>query len=159
MSGFQSSITPNQTIDQILGLGNYERKFVIQIANKTNHILSRVGAYNDRDNWPLGDIDRLQTAGYQFGGNGPADGFSFGANYEIVGTGKFVQFAASYPVMGRRKIALGSRNSPGRNPAQAIWDNLSDSDDKATSNSPFNIRATIRLNGGSSLIWFYEVSE
>jgi len=155
-ANFDIAIDANKTVDQIIGLVTYSQKYVIQVANKTDQTLTRVGAYNDSSNWPVGDVGAFRTAGQQFSGNSVSGSFSFGANYAIGDTGKFVQFAASWPYIGSRKIEIGSINNPGNGPAKALWDKMSNSSDKAENNLPFQSRALMKQKDGS-IIWFYEV--
>ena len=148
-------IDPNKTIDQILGLITTTQKFQIVIANQTGETLSRVGAYNDLSNWPLGDVPAL-TAQYRDWTESGAGYFNFAANYAVGNTGRFFQFGTSWPVIGRRKINLCSTNSPGNSPARQCWDQMSDSNDKNQVNGQFTGRAVMGYQNGR-VQWLYPV--
>ncbi|MEN9502540.1 MAG: hypothetical protein RI964_1825 [Pseudomonadota bacterium] len=155
-SNFDIAIDANKTVDQILELGTYSGKCVIQVANKTGHTLVRVGAHNDSSTWPVGNIGALRTAGSQLSGNEFHDSLSFAANYAIEGTGKHVQFAVSWPPIGSRKIEVGTNNEPGSSAAKETWRKMSNFSDKAVNNPPFQVCATLKHRDGV-LIWFFEV--
>ncbi|AFY50574.1 hypothetical protein Nos7524_4846 [Nostoc sp. PCC 7524] len=148
------NIDVNQTIDQVIHLVTYDKKYVIEVANFTRYQLSRVGAYNDSENWPIGDISSNELSVGKFDCNS----FSFGANYQIAGGSGFIQLAASWPIIGRRKINIGSINQSGNSPAQKIWDDMDDPSDKSTSNDSVRVRAFMKEEG-RSIIWFYEIRE
>ncbi|QIR41286.1 hypothetical protein HCG51_07165 [Tolypothrix sp. PCC 7910] len=149
------NIDANKTVDQIVNLIKFDRKYTVLVANKTGNTLERVGAYNDSSNWPIGDIPPNSVYGQEFDGIPTTNSFSFASNYRIQ-PGKNVQLAASFPVIGRRKIELTSINQDGNNPAKNAWDRMSDPADKAVNNSPFDARALITQKDGS-LVWYYEV--
>ncbi|WP_414545936.1 hypothetical protein [Nostoc sp. CCY0012] len=147
-------IDVNQTVDQLIHLVTYDKKYVIEVANKTNYTLQRVGAYNDSENWPLSDIAQRELAVGQFDCNS----FSFAVNYQIEGGSGFIQLAASWPIIGRRKIDVGSINQDGLNPAQTVWNKMDDSNDKSCSNDSVKVRAFIKEQG-KTIIWFYEITQ
>ena len=146
------SIGANKTIDQIIELVTYDKKYVIEIANKTFYTLRCIGSYNDSENWPLGDIPPNELAVGQFDCNS----FSFASNYQIEGGSGFIQFSASWPLIGYRKINVGSINQEGNQPAEKIWDSMDDSSDKSCSNDAVKVRAFMKEKG-KTIIWFYEI--
>lgn len=146
-------IDVNQTIDQIKGLVTYDKKYVIEVINKTEYTLERVGAHNDSENWPLGDIKPSELGVGKFDCNS----FSFAVNYQVKGGSGFIQFAASWPLVGKRKIAIGNINQDGSSPAKKIWDQMDDPSDKSCSNDSVKVRAFMREEG-KSITWIYEVT-
>jgi hypothetical protein len=149
------SIDANKTIDQILGLITSTQQFQMVIANQTGSTLTRVGAYNDLGNWVLGDVPPL-TAQYRDWTESGAGYFSFASNYAVGNTGKYFQFGASWPVIGRRKINLCIRNEAGNNAARVCWDAMSNADDKNLVNGQFTGRAMMGNNNGR-VQWIYQV--
>jgi hypothetical protein len=147
-------IDVNQTVDQIIHLVTYNKKYVVEVANKTNYTLQRVGAHNNSENWPLGDISPNQLGVGQFDCNS----FSFAVNYQVEGGSGFIQLAASWPIVGRRKIAVGSINQQGTQPAEKVWDDMDDPNDKSCSNDSLKVRAFIKEEG-KTIIWFYEITQ
>ncbi|VXD14953.1 conserved hypothetical protein [Planktothrix serta PCC 8927] len=146
-------IDVNQTIDQIKGLVTYDKKYVIEVINKTQYTLERIGAYNDSENWPLGDIQPSELGVAQFDCNS----FSFAVNYKLKGGWGCIQFAASWPLVGKRKIAIGGINQDGNEPANKVWDQMNDPYDKSCSNGSVKVRAFMREEG-KSITWIYEVT-
>lgn len=155
-SDLQPQILPNQTIEIPMMTITY--KSIVEIANKTQCILRRVGVYNDSLEWPLGDIDSLQLVGERFN----SDIFSFGSNYQIdCGIGKEkrnVQFSTSLATEGNKKINIGVINQDGNQPAKSTWDEMTYPSDKSLNNSPFEVSAFIRQKDQAS-IWLFEVTE
>ncbi|MEH2322359.1 MAG: hypothetical protein V7K32_01895 [Nostoc sp.] len=149
------SVDVNTTFDKIVNGVRFDRKYTVVVANKTGKTLERVGVYNDSSNWPLGDIDANTAVGQQFDGIPRTNSFSFASNYRVQ-PGKNVQLVAKFPVIGTRKVGLGSFNEDGNKPAERIWDQTGDSSDKAISNDPFQARASIKQKDGS-LVWYYEI--
>jgi hypothetical protein len=84
--------------------------------------------------------------------------FSLGANYQVKDGSGFIQMAASWPIIGKRKIAVGSINQGGSAPAERVLDDMDDPSDKSCSNDSVKVRAFIKEEG-KSIIWFYEVRE
>lgn len=95
------NIDPSQSIDSILQGLKFTAQMELVVINKTDSPLARVGAYNDNENWPLGDIQPNTAEQVRL----PSDAFSFAANYQIAG-GKNFQCAASSPFIGRKKLNL-----------------------------------------------------
>ncbi|MFK0733726.1 MAG: hypothetical protein ACFKPT_26825 [Gloeotrichia echinulata GP01] len=153
---FNIATDANTPVDKIVDQVKYSQKFVIQIVNNTPYTLSREGAYNNSSNWPIGDIGPSRVVGQQFSGNSFTDSFSFASNYKIGDTGKFVQFSASWPFVGSRKINIGVINESLTPPAKKAWDKMYDSNDKFAKNDPFNVRAFMTQKNGS-IIWSYQV--
>jgi hypothetical protein len=152
------SINPDTTFDKIVSPIRFERKYTVIVANKTGKTLERVGAYNDykdSSNWPLGDIAPNTAVGQQFDGNPYNGSFSFASNYRVE-PGKNIQLAATYPIIGSRKIALGGINQDGNGPAKETWDGRTYGNDKSLNNPPLEAYASIKQKDGS-LIWYYEV--
>ncbi|RAM48866.1 MAG: hypothetical protein C6Y22_25490 [Hapalosiphonaceae cyanobacterium JJU2] len=149
------TIDVNQTIDQILGLITSKQDFQLVVANQTNDILTRVGAYNSLSNWPLGDVASLEAQFQDWTENGFGY-FSFASNYAVGNTGKYFQFGASWPSIGSRKINLCTLNESGNKPAQKCWDAMSNSDDKNLTNSGFTGRAIMAKNNGK-VQWAYQI--
>ncbi len=149
------SIDANKTIDQILGLITSTQQFQMVIANQTQSELTRVGAYNNLGNWVLGDVPPL-TAQYRDWTESGAGYFSFASNYAVGNTGKYFQFGASWPVIGKRKINLCAQNAAGNNPASACWDAMSNADDKNLVNGQFAGRAMM-ANQNGRVQWVYQV--
>jgi len=147
-------IDVNQTVDQIKGLVTYDKKYVIEVINKSKYTLERVGAHNDSENWPLGDIEPGELVVGKFDCNS----FSFGVNYKLKGGLGFIQFAASWPLVGKRKIAVGSIAQEGSSPARQVWDEMDDPSDKSCSNDAVKVRAFMREEG-KSITWIYEVTD
>jgi hypothetical protein len=148
-------IDVNRTIDQVLGLVTSTQKFQMVIINKTGNTLTRAGAYNKLGNWVLGDVPSL-TAQYRDWTENGAGYFTFASNYAVGNTGKYFQFGASWPPVGRRKINLCTINSPGNSPAEKCWDNMSDANDKNVRNGEFSGRALMGNKNGK-VQWIYEV--
>ncbi|MDT9200754.1 hypothetical protein H4N54_15960 [Limnospira fusiformis KN01] len=130
----------------------YDKKYVIEVINKTQYVLERVGSHNDSENWPLGDIQPEQLGVGKFDCNY----FSFGVNYKLKGGSGFIQFAASWPLIGKRKIAVGNIHQDGNGPARKVWDEMDDPSDKLCSNDLVRVRAFMQEEG-ESIIWVYEV--
>ncbi|MCV3216122.1 hypothetical protein OGM63_21855 [Plectonema radiosum NIES-515] len=149
------SIDANKTIEQILGLITSTQKFQMVIANQTGSPLTRVGGYNSLSNWVLGDVPPL-TAQYRDWTENGAGYFTFASNYAVGNTGKFFQFGASWPPIGRRKINLCARNENGNSPANACWDAMTNADDKNLVNGQFTARAIMANNNGR-VQWIYQV--
>ena len=155
-SNVNVSIDANKTIDQILGLITSTQKFQVVIANQTGSPLIRVGAYNNLGNWVLGDVPPL-TAQYRDWTESGAGYFNFASNYAVGNTGKFFQFGASWPVVGKRTINLCIRNEAGNKAAQVCSDRMSNSDDKNLANGQFIGRAMIMRNNNGGSQWIYQV--
>ena len=149
------SIDANQTIDQILGLITSTQQFQVVIANQTGSPLTRVGAYNALGNWPLGDVPPL-TAQYRDWTESGAGYFDFASNYAVGNTGRFFQFGASWPIVGKRRINLCARNESGNNAARSCGHAMSNADDKNLVNDQFTGRAMIAVKNGT-LQWIYQV--
>lgn len=149
------SIDANKTIDQILGLITPTQQFQMVIANQTGSTLIRVGAYNNLENWVLGDVPPL-TAQYRDWTESGAGYFSFASNYAVGNTGKFFQFGASSPYIGKRRINLCALNESGNKAARVCWDAMSNADDKNLVNGPFTGRAMMANNNGR-VQWIYQV--
>ncbi|MFM6842407.1 MAG: hypothetical protein ACKPKS_01190, partial [Dolichospermum sp.] len=105
--GVNVNIDVNQTIDQVLKLVTSTQEFQMVIINKTGNTLTRAGAYNSLGNWVLGDVPSLK-AQYRDWTESGAGYFTFASNYAVGNTGKYFQFGASWPPVGRRKINLSS---------------------------------------------------
>jgi hypothetical protein len=150
-------IDVNTTIDQVLGLVTSTQQFQMVIINKTKHDLIRSGSHNDLGNWVLVDVPPL-TAQYRDWTESGAGYFSFAANYAVGNTGKYFQFAASWPVVGARKINICTINSPGNPPAKTCWQNMRNagSDDRNVTNGEFFGRALMGNDKGR-VQWIYEV--
>ncbi len=153
--GVNVAIDVNTTIDQILGLITSTQKFQMVIANQTGSPLTRVGAYNQLSNWVIGDVPPL-TATYRDWTESGAGYFTFASNYQVGSTGRFFQFGASWPPVGRRKINLCARNEAGNSPASTCWDAMSNADDKNIVNGQFTGRAIMANNNGK-VQWIYQV--
>jgi hypothetical protein len=151
------SIDVNQTIEQILGLITSTQKFQIVIANQTESTLTRVGAYNKLSNWPLIDVPAL-TAQYRDWTESGAGYFTFAANYAVGDTGKYFQFGASWPPIGKRKINLTAINQSGNGPAETAWDKMSNADDKNLKNGNLIGRAVL-ANENGKVQWAYQVRD
>jgi hypothetical protein len=149
------AIDVNKTVDQILGLVTSTQNFQMVVINKTGTTLTRAGAYNNLGNWVLGDVPSL-TAQYRDWTESGSGYFTFASNYAVGNTGKFFQFAASWPPVGKRKINLCTTNSPGNGPAQQCWDNQSNANDKNVRNDQFFGRALMGNRDGK-VQWIYEV--
>jgi hypothetical protein len=149
------SIDANQTIEQIIGLISTSQDFSLVIANQTPHTLRRVGSYNKLSNWPVGDVDSLKAVGQDWKENG-AGYFTFASNYAIGDTGRNVQFGASWPPVGRRKINLCAQNQGGNSPAESCWDRMSNSDDVNLQNANFSAQAQLGKKG-NTVLWTYLV--
>ncbi len=155
-SDIQPQILPNETIEIPIMTITYKR--IVEIANKTQCILRRVGVYNNSLEWTLGDIDSLRLVGERFN----SDTFSFASNYQIdCGIGKEkinVQFSTSLGTEGNKKINIGFINQDDNQPAKSTWDQMTDSSDKSLNNSPFAVNAFIKQKDQTS-IWIFEVIE
>jgi hypothetical protein len=150
------AIDVNKTIDQILyGLVTTTQKFQMVVINKTETTLTRAGAYNKLGNWVLGDVPSL-TAQYRDWTERGAEYFTFAANYAVGNTGKYFQFGASWPPVGKRKINLCTTNSPGNGPAEKCWDDMSNANDKNAQNGSYTGRALMGNQDGR-VQWIYEV--
>jgi hypothetical protein len=148
-------IDVNKTVEQVLRLIPSTQKSQIVIINKTGTTLTRAGAYNLLQNWPLGDVPSL-NAQYRDWTESGAGYFVYAANYAVGNTGKYFQFGVSWPPVGRRKINLCTINSPGNSPAEKCWDDMLNSDDKNVRNGEFSGRALMG-NKDRKVQWIYEV--
>jgi hypothetical protein len=154
-------IDANQTLEQILKLITSTQNFQLVIANATDYPLTRVGTYNDYGNWVSGDVlpNTVDVKDWTESGLGY---FSFASNYAVGNTGKYFQFAASWPRIGSRKINLCNQNANTVDKngtsiqAKACWDAMSNSDDKNLANSPFTGRA-IMGNQNGRVQWAYQI--
>lgn len=153
--GGSITIDVNQTLEQILGLITSKQDFQLVVANQTNEILTRVGTYNNLGNWVLGDV-LPSTAEYKDWTESGFGYFSFASNYAVGNTGKYFQFGASWPSIGKRKINLCVRNESDNSPAKACWDAMSNADDKNLYNGQFTGRAMMGNNNGR-VQWAYEI--
>jgi hypothetical protein len=149
------AIDVNKTIDQILGLVTSTQQTQMVVINKTGTTLTRAGAYNKLGNWVLGDVPS-STAQYRDWTESGAGFFTFAANYAVGNTGKFFQFGASWPPIGKRKINLCNINSPGNSPAEKCWDDMSNANDKNAQNGSYSGRALMGNKDGK-VQWIYEV--
>jgi hypothetical protein len=149
------AIDVNKTVDQILGLVTSTQKFQMVIINKTGTTLTRAGAYNDLGNWVLDDVPSL-TAQYRDWTESGAGYFSFASNYAVGNTGKYFQFGASWPAVGKRKINLCNINSPESSSAKKCWDTMSNANDKNVNNGTNAARAMMGNKDGK-VQWIYEV--
>lgn len=149
------AIDVNKTVDQILGLVTSTQKFQMVVINKTGTTLTRAGAYNKLGNWVLGDVPSL-TAQYRDWTESDAGYFVFAANYAVGNTGKYFQFGASWPPIGKRKINLCTTNSIGNGPAEKCWDDMSNANDKNAQNGSYSGRA-LTGNKDGKVQWIYEV--
>ncbi|MBN3910362.1 MAG: hypothetical protein HWQ35_28615 [Nostoc sp. NMS1] len=151
------SIDADKTIEQIIGLISTSQDFSLVIANQTPHTLRRVGAYNKLSNWPVGDVDSLKAVGQDWKENDNGRGyFTFASNYAIGDTGRNVQFGASWPPIGRRKINLCTRNEAGNSPAALCLDQMSSADDRNLENSKFSAQARLGRKD-NTVLWTYLV--
>ncbi len=153
------AIDVNKTIEQILGLITSTQKFQMVVINKTGTTLTRAGAYNKLGNWVLSDVPP-STAQYRDWTESGAGYFTFAANYAVGNTGKYFQFGASWPPIGRRKINLCARNEGGNKPAEACWDAMrnANANDKSETNGQFSAKAQMGNSGNSERVqWIYEV--
>lgn len=155
-SDLQPQILPNQTIESPVITITY--KSIVEIANKTQCILTPVGVYNKSLEWPLGDIGSLRLVAERFN----SDNFSFASNYRVdCGIGKEkrnLQFSTSLDTEGNKKINVGVINQNGNQPAKSTWDKMTDPSDKSLLNHPFGVNAFIRQKDQTS-IWLFEVVE
>jgi hypothetical protein len=149
------AIDVNKTVDQILGLVTSTQKFQMVVINKTGTTLTRAGAYNKLGNWVLGDVPS-STAQYRDWTESGAGYFTFAANYAVGNTGKYFQFGASWPPIGKRKINLCTTNSIGNGPAEKCWDDMSNANDKNANNGSYTGRALMGNKDGK-VQWIYEV--
>ncbi|MTJ49475.1 hypothetical protein [Dolichospermum sp. UHCC 0259] len=149
------AIDVNQTVDQVLRLVTTTQQFQMVIINKTGNTLTRAGAYNTLGNWVLGDVPSLKAQYRDWTESGPGY-FTFASNYAVGNTGKFFQFAASWPPVGRRKINLCNINSPGNGPAEKCWDGQSNANDKNVRNDQF-LGIALMGNRDGRVQWIYEV--
>jgi hypothetical protein len=153
--GASVSIDANKTLEQILGLITSSQTFQLVVANQTDHTLTRVGSYNSLGNWVIGDVAPLR-AEYKDWTESGAGYFTFASNYAVGNTGKYFQFGASWPPVGRRKINLCTQNATGNNPAKTCWDAMSDANDKNLVNAQFRGRAIMGNNNGR-VQWAYQI--
>ena len=151
----QPQILPNQSIEIPMTI-TYKR--IVEIANKTQCILTPVGVYNKSLEWPLGDIGSLRLVAERFN----SDNFSFASNYRVdCGIGKEkrnLQFSTSLDTQGNKKINVGVINQNGNQPAKSTWDKMTDPSDKSLLNHSFGVNAFIRQKDQTS-IWLFEVVE
>jgi hypothetical protein len=154
-SDLQPQILPNQSIEIPMTI-TYKR--IVEIANKTQCILTPVGVYNKSLEWPLGDIGSLRLVAERFN----SDNFSFASNYRVdCGIGKEkrnLQFSTSLDTQGNKKINVGVINQNGNQPAKSTWDKMTDPSDKSLLNHSFGVNAFIRQKDQTS-IWLFEVVE
>ncbi len=149
-------IDANKTIDQILGIVSSKQKFQVVIVNQTGYTLTRVGAHNYSENWILGDVPSLTAQYRDWSPRNASTSFSFAANYAVGDTGRFFQFAAAWPPIGRRKINLCARNASDNDPAKVCWEAMTDADDKSATNDQFSAKALMGNNNGR-VQWIYQV--
>lgn len=146
-------IDVNQSVDLIKKIVTYDKKYVLQVINKTQYTLERVGAHNDWENWPFGDINPGELAVKKFDCNY----FSFAVNYKVKGGAGFIQLGASWPIIGKRRIAVGSINQDGNAPARKVCDDMDNPSNKSCSNDSVIVRAFMSEEA-ESITWIYEVT-
>lgn len=149
---------PNTALEQIIKFVTSDKKFIIEVVNKTKYELQYVGVKNDSGHWTLGDIPANTSIPKEVDYNTVTDTFSLGANYRVKDGLGFIQFAASWPALDKRAIAIGNINQDGNGPAEKVWDDMNNSSDKSCSNDSVEVRAFIK-GTGKTMIWFYEVTE
>lgn len=122
----------NASFDQCADKATTAKKFQIVICNQTGTPLRLSGAYNQLGNFPIGGEVPPYTARYVdwTEGRGAGGYFVYAANFEWVGTGKYVQFSVAWPPVGKRKIQVCNINSSGNNTAEKCLDETPNSDDK-----------------------------
>ncbi|MCC5667445.1 hypothetical protein LC653_27075 [Nostoc sp. CHAB 5784] len=149
---------PNTAIDQIIKFVTSDKKFLISVVNETKYDLQYVGVKNDSGHWTLGDIPANTSISKEVDYNSVSNTFSLGANYQVIDGLGFIQLAASWPVTGKRKIAVGNINQDGNAPAEKVWREMQDSSDKSSSNDSVQVRAFMTTEG-KTVIWNYEVTQ
>ncbi|WP_414545935.1 metallophosphoesterase [Nostoc sp. CCY0012] len=152
------TIDPIENLDLILKLLTYDKNYIMEVVNKTKYNLKYSGVKNDSGIWTLRDIPARTSLQEIVEETSTVNTFSFGANYQVEGGSGFIQFSASWPTIGRRKINVGNINQSGDEPAKKVWDNMNDANDKSCSNDSVKVRAFLKEEG-KTIIWFYEVSE
>ena len=149
------SIDVNTTIDQILGFVKTNEDFQIVVSNQTPYPLNRVATWNDTSNWPIFDVPPFTALQEDWKENGLGS-FSFASNYAVGNTGKYFQFAASWPLIGTRKIHICASNDSSQAAAKKCWNAISDSNDKTILNAPFIGKAQMGKKNGK-IQWVYQV--
>jgi hypothetical protein len=154
-SVFEVKIDVNQTVEQILSLISSNEEYQIVVANKTGHTLNLVGTFNWSSSWPVKEVDPSKAQYKDWTENGLGT-FSFASNYEVGNTGKYFQFAASWPLARKRKINLCTYNESGNSPAKKCWEEMERNDYVNVVNGNFKARA---IPGGDKKKkqWMYEV--
>jgi predicted phosphodiesterase len=157
----QLNFDPNTAVDIVVNkLINSDKKFVIEVVNKTKYELQCVGAKNNSGQWNLVDIPANTSISKEIDYHSVTNTFSLGANYRLKGGIGFIQLAGSWPLGGSRKIGVGSINQDGDAPAGKVWADTNDALDKYCSNNYVEVRAFIKSKEkGKTIIWFYEVTE
>jgi len=151
------AIDVNTTVEQVLGLITSTQKFQMVIINKTGNTLTRSGVSNRPGGWVLGDVPSL-TAQYRDWTESGAGYFNFAANYAVGDTGKYFQFGASWPPIGKRKINLCNINTPGNSPAEECLYDMSNANDKNAQNGSYSGRALMgKYVKDGKVQWIYEV--
>jgi len=117
--------------------------FTFIIRNNTSYKLKRTGAYNDSSNWPFEDI-APQVIDIKLM---KAKSFSFAAKYTWLD--QEIVIAASYPLLGSRKIAMEWSDD-----SKKTWNNMSDSSDKSAGTN----RSYLTEKDGKP-IWIFEINE
>jgi hypothetical protein len=148
------NVDVNQSVDSILRGLVFTTKVDLVVINKTGSPLLRVGAHNEQENWPLGDI-QSNSAGQANLKVSPTGVFSFAVNYKTADD-KYFQFGAGSPLIGRKKIELTALNQTGNGPARQTWDKMSNKDDKNVANAPYKATAQLRSIGGAD-VWVFAV--
>lgn len=156
-NGILLTLNLNKTLRQISCI-TYENNFLIEVSNKTQYNLKYVGVENKLGEWTLRDIPANTNIKEGVKANATDNTFSFGANYQIEGISGFIQFAASWPLIQKRKINLGNIAQGGNEPAKRILEEMKDSNDKSFSNNFVEIRAFMK-QADQKIIWYYEITE
>lgn len=153
----KTSIDLNTTWEQIKDTFTFSQKFNIVIINKTNNKLKRVGAYNGSSNWPIGDVEGETAATLDFQGSVPLGTAAIAANYKLENEDIYFQFGASWPYFRSRGIGLDKFNDTGNRPAEKLFENLPNPNDKNTQVLGYKGRAFIAQDGDNTIIWVFEV--
>jgi hypothetical protein len=151
-------ISAEATLEQCQKLAkDVAANFQISICNQTSSTLTFSGVYNKLYSWKLtGSVPPYTAQFVDFNGNDTSS-FTNAANFAVGETGKFFQFGAAWPPVGRSKIQICTINSPGNLPAENCWEQTRNPDEKNVVNGSFRARGVLNQNSSGKRRWAFQV--
>jgi len=101
-------------------------KFNIVIVNRSYLRMIRTGSYNNSGQWPAKDVSEVSSEVASISDSS----FSFAASYKLQHSSRVVTLAASWPMVGSRKIAIHAGTAESAMSPRELWERLDNSDDK-----------------------------